>query len=119
MAEKKPTMTVSTTDGVTIVELCEQRILDEVHIARIGSEIEQLISQTNPPRLVIDFANVSNMSSSALGMLITVHKRIREASGQLRLCNIQETIQEVFRITRLNEIFQICSNRAEAIDSIS
>jgi anti-sigma B factor antagonist len=119
MAEKKPTMSVSTIEGVIVVELSEQRILDEVHIARIGSEIEQLISEADSPKMVIDFVNVSNMSSSALGMLITVHKRVREASGQLRLCNIQDTIQEVFRITRLNEIFNICSSRADAINSIN
>ena len=51
-------------------------------------------------------------------MLITLHKRVREANGQLRLCNIQSAIGEVFKITRLNEIFQIYRNQKEAVDSI-
>ena len=58
------------------------------------------------------------MSSSALGMLITLHKRIRERGGELRLCGIQPAILEVFVITRLNEIFQIAPTREQAVQSL-
>jgi anti-sigma B factor antagonist len=57
------------------------------------------------------------MSSSALGMLITLHKRIREKNGQLKLCNIQPAIYEVFVITRLNEIFDIHQSQQQALQS--
>ena len=70
------------------------------------------------PRMVLDFGNVAHMSSSALGVLITLNKRVRERKGELRLCNIQPAIYEIFVITRLNEIFQICPTRQEAIDSL-
>ena len=76
-------------------------------------------SKKDMPKMVLDFSCVSHMSSSALGMLITLHKRIRERNGQLRLCNIQPAIVEIFAITRLNEIFQICKSRAEAMESLS
>ena len=59
------------------------------------------------------------MSSSALGMLITLHKRIREKKGELRLSGIQPPIYEVFVITRLNEIFQICQSREEALQTLN
>lgn len=107
MAAEGSRMKVTINDGLTIVTLADQRILDEVSIAKIGDEIESLIKDQLSPRLIIDFTNVTNMSSSALGMLITVHKRIREKNGTLVLCHIQPAIAEIFKITRLDEIFTI------------
>jgi anti-sigma B factor antagonist len=102
-----------------VAELTDRKILDEVSITQIGDQLSALVSQGGSPRLVLDFSGVAHMSSSALGMLITLHKRIRERDGQLRLCCIQPAIYEVFAITRLNEIFQICSSRQEALGTLS
>jgi anti-sigma B factor antagonist len=118
MAEETSKMSISQRDDVTVVVLADQRILDEMSISRIGKQLTDLVARSSVPRLVIDFRNVTNMSSSALGMLITLHKRVREANGQLRLCNIQPTIAEVFKITRLDEIFQIVDSQDDAVDSI-
>lgn len=111
-------MQVAVENGVTVVTLSDQKILDEINIARIGENLYSLVRDVGQPKMVVDFASVTNMSSSALGMLITLHKRIREADGQLRLCNIQPAIMEVFRITRLNEIFTLCNSRAEALENL-
>ena len=117
MAEQNPRLSVETEGGVTIVQLADRKILDEVNITEIGNGLNALVAETDDVKLVVDFASVSHMSSSALGMLITLHKRIREKSGQLRLCNVQPAIYEVFVITRLNEIFRIFQSRQEALAS--
>lgn len=104
---------------ISIVELTDRKILDEIGITQIGDQLNALVSEEVAPKFVLDFANVSHMSSRVLGMLITLHKRIREKQGELRLCNIQPSIYEVFVITRLNEIFQIFQSRREALESIS
>lgn len=118
MPERNPRLSVSQQDQATVVEFNDRRILDEVNINEIGQQLTALVSQSDSPRLVLDFSNVAHMSSSALGMLITLHKRISEKHGQLRLCNIQPAILEVFVITRLNEIFTILASRKAALDSL-
>ena len=118
MREKSPRMAVSVENDVTFVELMSQKILDEMVIAEIGEQLYQLVERSDYPRLVLDFSHVSHMSSSALGMLITLHKRIREKGGLLRLCCVQPAIYEVFVITRLNEIFQIFGSRDEAVEGM-
>ena len=118
MEQENPKMSVFEERGVTVVTLVDQRILEELNISKIGEDLKDIVAGAAVPKMVVDFRNVTNMSSSALGMLITLHKRIREANGQLRLCNIQPTIEEVFKITRLNEIFQICKNQNDAVASI-
>ena len=119
MREKMPRLTVSNEGDVRIVEFNDKKILDEIAITQISDQLLALIAEADPCKIVIDFSSVAHMSSSALGTLITAHKRIRERGGLMRLCCIQPTIYEVFAITRLSEIFQICHTRLEAIDSLS
>jgi len=114
MASEESKLQVSEQGGVSVVVLGEEKILDDLSISRIGSELREVIGDSANPRIVLDFRNVIYMSSSALGMLITLHKRIRQADGQLRLCDIQPSISEVFKITRLDEIFAIDPDRAKA-----
>lgn len=106
-------------DGIILAEFRDQDILDELNIAQIGEQLNGLVLREDKPRLVVDFSHVAHMSSAALGMLITLHKRIRERNGQLRLCCIRPEIYEVFVITKLNEIFQIHSDRAAALASLN
>jgi len=82
---------------------------------KVRAFVKKKLAQAAVPKMVMDFTHVVHMSSSALGMLITLNKRVREKKGQLRLCNIQPAIYEVFAITRLNEIFQIAQTREQAM----
>lgn len=118
LPDNEPHLDVITSGKTMIVQITDHKILDEVSISQLGEQLNALVKQAEIPSVVIDFTNVAHMSSSALGMLITLHKRICEKKGQLRLCNIQPSIYEVFVITRLNEIFQICQSRAEALASM-
>ena len=115
MEQDHPRLKITTHADVTVVELADRKILDEVNISHIGERLQGLVAKAASPKFVLDFSNVVHMSSSALGMLITLHKRVREKKGQLRLCGIQAQIYEVFVITRLNEIFEISETLADAI----
>ncbi|HHH76202.1 MAG TPA: anti-sigma factor antagonist [Phycisphaerae bacterium] len=118
MPGTSPQLNTVVENDIMVTELISQKILDEVIIAEIGDQLNSMATGSQSPRMVLDFSAVSHMSSSALGMLITLHKRLRERDGELRLCCVQPSIYEVFVITRLNEIFQICKSRQEAIDSL-
>lgn len=118
MQEDEPRLIVTEQDGIKVVELTDRKILDEINISQIGQQLATLVAETDQPKIIVDFANVAHMSSSALGMLITLHKHVCERKGQLRFCNIQSSIYEVFVITRLCEIFQIFPSRGEAADSL-
>ncbi len=119
MDSPEPRLKITAEADVKIVELMDEKLLDESTIAGIGERVCALAAAEDTPRLVLDFANVGHMSSSALGMLITLHKRVREKNGRLALCNISPSIHEVFVITRLNEVFTICDDRDAAVDSVA
>jgi anti-sigma B factor antagonist len=119
MSEQNPRLNVTTHGEATVIQLADRKILDEVSITQIGQELNAMVANAAEPKLVLDFANVSHMSSSALGMLITLHKRIREKAGTLKLCRIQPAIYEVFVITRLSEIFDIYPSQQQALAAMS
>ncbi|RMF86202.1 MAG: anti-sigma factor antagonist [Planctomycetota bacterium] len=102
-------------DGVTVVEFADRKILEEISIQEIGEELDQLVESRPGIRLLLNFVNVDHLSSAALGMLITLNKKIKERGGELKLSNINRQIFEVFKITRLNRVFDIHESADEAL----
>ena len=104
---------------ITQVEFIDRNILDEANIQQIGDEIGRLVEASTSPKLLISFANVDHLSSAALGTLITINNKVRGRSGQLRLANIDPQIFEVFKITKLDRIFQIHDTTEKAMASFA
>ncbi|MCH8255392.1 MAG: STAS domain-containing protein, partial [Gemmatimonadetes bacterium] len=44
-------------------------------------------------------------------------KKIREAGGELRLAGLNEDLQMLFELTKLDTLFKICDKADEAIQS--
>jgi anti-sigma B factor antagonist len=115
MAEIKPRISVDYVDKATIVGFVDEKILEEQDIAALQDTIMSIIEQSENLKLVLDFGNVRFLSSSVLGLLIRISKRVYEKNGKLRLCNIDKKIYEVFKITRLTKTFDIYQDIQTAI----
>lgn len=102
---------------VTIAKFIDNKILDETNIQIIGNQLFALVEQDGRKKIVLDFSSVDYLSSAALGKLITMDKKVNAAKGKLRLCSIRPEIYEVFTITKLNQVFKICDDTDEAIQS--
>ena len=119
MAQVRPRVSVEYTAKATIVTFTDEKILEETDIQAIRESIISVIEQGERINLILDFCNVRFLSSTVLGLLISVSKKVYEREGQLRLCNINPKIYEIFKITRLTKIFDILDNREGATDSIT
>ncbi|MGI9014574.1 MAG: STAS domain-containing protein [Phycisphaerales bacterium] len=105
--------------GITRVEFLDRNILDEANINQIGEQIGDVIDQQTDPKILISFENVDHLSSAALGTLITLNTKVRAKDGKLRLANIDPQILEVFKITRLDRLFEIHDTTQEAMASFA
>ena len=117
MASNEPRLRVRKESGATFVEFVDRNILDDANIQQIGDEVSSLIEAEPSPKLVISFSNVDHLSSAALGALITIHNKLKNKQGQLRLSNIDPQIYEVFVITKLNKLFEIHQTSEQAAKS--
>jgi anti-sigma B factor antagonist len=107
MAEPATRLKVSDDRGVSVIEFSDRKILDELCIHEIQEELSGLVDTKSSGNLLLCFKNVEHLSSAALGMLITLKKKVEEKQGKLKLSDINPQIYEVFKITRLNKIFDI------------
>ena len=105
---------VSDVGDVSVVQFRDRKILDESNIQEMGQELFELVDQ-NRSKVLLNFMNVEFLSSAALGKLITLDKKIKTATGQLKLSNIRPEIYEVFAITRLNKLFDIHEDESDAL----
>lgn len=117
MAEESSHVSVIDVNDVKRIEFSDRKILDELVINEIMTELVAVVDSVDRIKMLLDFEKVDHLSSAALGMLITLNKRVGEANGQLRLAKISPQIFEVFKITRLDKLFDIRSTVEEAMGS--
>ena len=108
MAEQTARLKVKLFDGgVSLIEFADRKILDEMCIQEIQQELTKLVEVESPGNILLSFKNVEHLSSAALGMLIMLKKKVEEKQGRLKLSDINPQILEVFKLTRLNKVFDI------------
>jgi anti-sigma B factor antagonist len=100
---------------VTIVRFRDRKIVEDINIQEWGSEMLRLVDTEKREKLLLNFSSVDFLSSAALGKLITLDKKVKAHGGVLKLSNIRPEIYEVFTITKLNRLFDIKTDEADAL----
>lgn len=119
MGQIEPKVEVKYAENAVIVTFTKRKILEEHEIQSLQEAIMSVIEGKGRINLVLDFRNVQFLSSAVLGLLIRISKKIYEYNSQLRLCNIDPKVYEIFKITRLTKIFDIHRDLESAIGSLS
>jgi anti-sigma B factor antagonist len=112
-------LNVTDVGDVTVVQFVDRKILDEANIQELGQELFQLVEEKGKKNLLLNFSSVEFLSSAALGKLITLDRKVKAHAGRLKLSNIRPEIYEVFKITRLNKLFDVKDDEAEALASFT
>jgi anti-sigma B factor antagonist len=106
---------VSEVGDVTVVRFRDHKIVEDLNIQQLGQEIFHLVEVDNRAKLLLNFSSVDFLSSAALGKLITLDKKMKAHGGTLKFSNIRPEIYEVFAITKLNRLFDIRDDEADAL----
>jgi anti-anti-sigma factor len=101
-------------DGILSVVFEDARILDETKIEQVFNDLMDMLNKTTEERVILNFNNVKFMSSSMLGKLIQVNKKCGEFKVKMKLCSIDPEIRQVFKITKLDKLFDIEADDAAA-----
>ncbi len=106
---------VNQVGDVTVVRFRDHKIVEDINIQQLGQEMFQLVEADSRDKLLLNFSAVDFLSSAALGKLITLDKKMKAHGGALKLSNIRPEIYEVFAITKLNRLFDIKDDEADAL----
>jgi anti-sigma B factor antagonist len=115
-----PHFRVEEADDVRVVRLLDRALYDDRIVREVADALLNLVARLpSPPRLVLDLGAVDSVSSSMLGKLILLQRRVDAAGGQLRLCDVRPSILGVMQTTNLNRLFRIDHDRREALEAIA
>lgn len=105
-------VTTEVVDDTTIL-----KPMGEIDLSRAPSLRAQInaVQKTGPAKLIIDLAHVPYMDSSGVATLVEAMQVARRNRTRIILCSMQERVQSIFEIARLDMVFTIVSTSEEAL----
>lgn len=76
------------------------------------------LRQCGANHFVLDIQNVQHMDSTCLGCLVEALNAMAAHGGKIALANSHQSVEYVFRLTRLDRVFPICKDVVAAIDAV-
>jgi anti-sigma B factor antagonist len=101
--------------GVLVVEVDGQLIVGN------RQEFKQKILdalESGERKFLVDFTQTGYIDSSGLGVLVSLSKKIRDEGGELRLAGLNEDLRTLFELTKLDTLFSISDNAADALKAL-
>ncbi|RPI85677.1 MAG: anti-sigma factor antagonist [Chloroflexi bacterium] len=68
--------------------------------------------------IILNFAQLDFMNSSGIGLLVTLLIRVKRQNQRLLACHLGEHYQQIFELTRLNEVIDIYKTEADVLRSL-
>ena len=102
-------------EGLTVVTFPDLQITSADSINGVWDVISRLILPSGGIRLVLDCSQVRFLSSTALGGLMRIARKVRSSGGELRLCSVTPAVLDVLKLTRMDKVIEICTSREEAL----
>ena len=110
-------ITTSTNGEVLVVGFLDSKILDSQRIEQVGRELQDVVPGAIHKKLLLNFNGVSFMSSAMITKLVMLNKTCKAQSVNLKFCDVSPNVLEVFKITKLNKLFDIQGEEAKALAS--
>jgi anti-sigma B factor antagonist len=90
---------------ITIVNFAERLNVD----IKIGVQLKEVLAdlaRNNTKKVIIDMENVDYFDSAGIGFLLSGIMPFSQNSGMIALCCLNENIQDLFIVIKMDKIFQ-------------
>jgi anti-sigma B factor antagonist len=104
-------METKLSDGITAIEF--EGNLDTGTAPSAEQHLAGLI-EDGASKLLLDFANCEFISSAGLRILLATAKRLRPSGGQMRICSLNETVQEIFDVSGFSSLLSVFPDAEQA-----
>lgn len=103
---------------VAVVDFIDSAIMDTMQIQQIADELYYLVEKQDRRYILLDFTKVKFLSSQTLGVMLNLHKKITQRKGWLGVCGLKEELHKVFKLTRLDKLFNFYASEDEALRAV-
>jgi len=102
--------------GATVVNFRDVSILDGSAVDAISRELYALVEQQARRKIILDFTAVRFLSSSMIGVVLSVNKKALAIKGQVVICGLREELHKVFKIMRLEKVLAFAKDERQAME---
>jgi anti-anti-sigma factor len=114
----KPALETHNVDGILVAEFWDCFRLDPAPVQDLRAAYETHLKNRGRPEVVVDLSGVGFAGSAALGNFVALHRAVRQRAGRLVLCNVDPTVKEVLRASKLDVLFEFAGDRADALRTV-
>jgi anti-anti-sigma factor len=115
----KPSIETHNVNGILVAEFWESLRLDPAPVQDLRGHYEAHLKNQGTADIVIDLSGVGFAGSAALGNFVALQRLVRAKGGRIIFCNVDPTVTEVFRASKLDSLFEFVADRAAAVRAIS
>ncbi len=109
-------MTIETCQDVVIFRP-EGETLDMRNATAFREEIRPIVNEGK--HVVLDMSGVHFVDSTGLGALLSLMRGLAAQDGSLRMAGLQDQVLNMFRLVRMNMVFDIYGSVDEAMEGWS
>ncbi len=111
----KPSVQTHNVDGILVAEFWDCLRLDPAPVQDLRKHYEAHVQKGGRPELVIELSGVGFAGSAALGNFVALHRLVRQNGGRIIFSDVDPTVAEVFRASKLESLFEFVADRAAAL----
>lgn len=99
-------------NGSAVVRFTEPNLRDNIIAECIGLEVERVMREERPIKLIVDFSGVRSIASPVISALLVLREKAAAESISFGLCNVPVPIREIYRTLQLE------GTRFQVFDSV-
>ncbi|MEP6911172.1 MAG: STAS domain-containing protein [bacterium] len=100
---------------VTVLDMDGKITIGEGSVA-LRTAIRRLLEE-GKKKILLNLAKVGYIDSSGIGELVSSYTAINKESGELKLLNLTQKLQDLLTITKLLTVFDVYESEEEALAS--
>ncbi|QDV33233.1 STAS domain-containing protein [Tautonia plasticadhaerens] len=113
-----PKVELRTEQGILYAEFWDCLRLDPAPVKDLLSKYKTAAAEGSRPDLIIDFSGVTFAGSAALSGFVNLQRTCRQNGGRILLCNLEPTVSEAFRLSRLDSMFSFVADPPAAFQAL-
>jgi anti-anti-sigma factor len=109
-------ITYKNVDGVAVVNFLETvSMFEGDKVKGVSEELLDLVESKRFTKVLLNLSNAHFVSSAMLAHLVKLHRKVQEVKGKIRLCCLRPVIQDAFKVSNFDKIFEIFADEAAAL----
>ncbi|CAN5551546.1 hypothetical protein BH10PLA1_BH10PLA1_10490 [soil metagenome] len=117
MTDLNPTSDLVTSarqEGTVVIASIRGEI-DLHNSSGLRTDLLDMLAKASPKKMILNLGEVPYMDSSAIAVLVESLQKIRKLGGKIFLTNLQPRVKGLLEIARLDTIFGVTKDEAEAM----